>query len=445
MVMNVMFERCAGLDVHKQSVVACRLLPTVDGSGRGDIEREAPGRSGRQPQPHLHSETRSFGTTISELLRLSDWLSEGGVTHVALESTGVYWKPIFNLLEGNFTVWVLNAQHVKNLPGRKTDVKDAEWLAELLRYGLVQPSFIPAQAQRDLRDLTRERTNFVRQRATLVNRVQKVLEGANLKLGDVASNVMGLSGRAILQSIIEGETDPKVLASLAQGRLRSKRAELEGALRGRVRPHHRFLLTELLCQVDSLDETIDHFDEEIRVAIGDEGNEEVVKLLDTIPGVGRGLAEMLVAEIGTDMSRFPTAGHLAAWAGVAPGNNESAGKKRWGRTRNGDPWLKVGLVQAARGAIRTKGTYLAAQYRRLVARRGDKRAVMAVAHSILVIVYHIILRREPYRELGGDYFERRKPEATARRLARQIERLGFQVAVTQMVAPSATGTGVAAT
>ncbi|MBF6614904.1 MAG: IS110 family transposase, partial [Chloroflexi bacterium] len=348
-------------------------------------------------------------------------------THVALESTGVYWKPIFNLLEGDFTVWVLNAQHVKNLPGRKTDVKDAEWLADLLRHGLVQPSFIPPQSQRDLRALTRERTNFVRQRATLINRVQKVLEGANLKLGDVASNVLGVSGRAILEAVVAGETDAKVLASLAVGKLRSKRTELEVALQGRVRPHHRFLLTELLCQIDSLEETIAHFDEEIRAACNADGNEEVISLLDTIPGVGRELAEMLVAEIGTDMSRFPTAGHLAAWAGIAPGNNESAGKRRPGKTRQGDVWLKVGLVQAARGAIHTKGTYLAAQYRRLVTRRGDKRALVAVSHSILVIAYHVILRKEAYRELGADYFERRKPEATAKRLARQIERLGFQV------------------
>lgn len=416
--MNVLFERCAGLDVHKQSVVACRIL-----SGTGGIGASSGARS------QTHSDTRSFGTTIAELLRLSDWLSEGSVTHVALESTGVYWKPIFNLLEGNFTVWVLNAQHVKNLPGRKTDVKDAEWLADLLRHGLVQPSFIPPQSQRDLRDLTRERTNFVRQRATLVNRVQKVLEGANLKLGDVATNVLGVSGRAILEAIIAGESDAKVLAGLAVGRLRSKRTELEEALRGGVRPHHRFLLTELLCQIDSLDETIAHFDEQVQVACEADGNEEVIKLLDTIPGVGRELAEVLVAEVGTDMTRFPTAGHLAAWAGVAPGNNESAGKRRSGKTRKGDVWLRVGLVQAARAAVRTKGTYLAAQYRRLVTRRGDKRALMAVAHSILVIAYHVISRKEPYRELGADYFERRKPEATARRLARQIERLGFQVSV----------------
>lgn len=417
--MNVMFEHCAGLDVHKQSVVACRMLAEVGGVGAST---------------HTQSETRSFGTTVSELLRLSDWLSEGNVTHVALESTGVYWKPVFNLLEGNFTVWVLNAQHVKNVPGRKTDVKDAQWLADLLRHGLVQPSFIPPQSQRDMRDLTRERTNFVRQRATLVNRVQKVLEGANLKLGDVATNVMGVSGRAILEAIISGESDTKVLADLAKGRMRSKRAALEGALQGKVRAHHRFVLTELLCQIDSLEETIDHFDEEIKAACEADGKEDVVNLLDTIPGVGRGLAEVLVAEIGTDMTRFPTAGHLAAWAGVAPGNNESAGRKRSGKTRKGDIWLRVGLVQAARAAVRTKGTYLAAQYRRLVTRRGDKRALVAVAHSILVIAYHVILRKEPYRELGGDYFERRKPEATAKRLARQIERLGFHVTLAQVAA-----------
>lgn len=424
--MNVMFERCAGLDVHKQSVVACRLLG-------GPAEPAEPGRSAGLGAL-THSETRSFGTTVAELLRLNDWLSEGNVTHVALESTGVYWKPVFNLLEGNFTVWVLNAHHVKNVPGRKTDVKDAQWLADLLRHGLVQPSFIPPQSQRDLRDLTRERTNFVRQRATLVNRVQKVLEGANLKLGDVATNVMGVSGRAILTAIIAGETDTKVLASLAKGKMRSKRAQLERALQGRVRPHHRFLLTELLCQIDSLDETIDHFDEEIQAACEADGNEEVINLLDTIPGVGRGLAEVLVAEIGTDMTRFPSAGHLAAWAGVAPGNNESAGKRRSGKTRKGDVWLRVGLVQAARAAVRTKGTYLAAQYRRLVTRRGDKRALVAVAHSILVIAYHVINRKEPYRELGGDYFERRNPQDTARRLARQIERLGFQVTLAQVAA-----------
>jgi transposase len=403
--MNILFERCAGLDVHKQTVVACRLV----GGSAGPLQ----------------SDTRSFGTTTAELLRLSDWLSEGGVTHVGMESTGVYWRPVFNLLESSFTVWVLNAQHVKNVPGRKTDVKDAHWLADLLRHGLVQPSFIPPQAQRDLRELTRERTNFVRQRATLVNRVQKVLEGANIKLGDVASNVLGMSGRAMLDAIVAGETDPATLAELAQGKLRRKREALEQALSGRVRAQHRFLLAELLGQIDSLDETIGHFDTQISLACN--ADQAVLDLLDTIPGVARETAEMLVAEIGTDMSRFPSAGHLAAWAGLAPGNDESAGKRRSGKTRPGAPWLRSGLVAAARGAVRSKNTYLTAQYHRLAARRGDKRAIVAVAHSILVIVYHVLTRKEPYRELGGDYFERRNPEARAKRLARQIEKLGYTV------------------
>ena len=283
----------------------------------------------------------------TDILRLSDWLAEHEVTHVAMESTGVYWKPLFNLLEGTFTVWILNAQHVKNVPGRKTDVKDAHWLADLLRHGLVQPSFVPPQEQRDLRDLTRERTNFVRQRATVVNRLQKVLEGANLKLGDVASNVAGASGRAILAAIVAGEGDAAVLAELARGKLRQKRAALEQALQGRVRAHQRFLLSEFLCQLESLDETLAHFDAQIQAACA--VDEAVLDLVDGIPGFGRELAEVLVAELGTHMEQFPTVGQAAAWAGVAPGNNESAGKQRSGRTRKGNPWLRVALVQAARG------------------------------------------------------------------------------------------------
>ena len=410
--MEVLFTHCAGLDCHKKTVVAHRV--------------------GYDDHGVLLRDTRSFGTTTAELLRLSDWLSVGEVTHVVLESTGVYWKPIYNLLEGSFTVWVLNAQHVKNVPGRKTDVKDAQWLADLLRHGLVQPSFVPPQAQRDLRDLTRERTNFVRQRATLINRVQKVLEGANIKLGDVATDVLGRSGRAMLEAIITGERDGTILAELAQGRLRSKRAALEQALTGCVRPHHCFLLTELLCQIDSLDETIGHFAEQIQAACAPE--QEAVELLDTIPGISPQVAEVVLAEVGADMSRFPTAGHLAAWAGLAPGNNESAGKRRSGKTRDGDPWLRVALIQAAHGAARSKGTYLAAQYHRLAARRGKKRAIVAVAHSIIVIVYHVLQRKEPYHELGPDYFERHDAEGRARRLVRQVEKLGYEVTLTPRVA-----------
>ena len=410
--MQILFERCAGLDVHKQSVVACALLTPPD----------------RPPQV----ETRSFGTTSADILRLSDWLTAHEVTHVAMESTGVYWKPIFNLLEGTFTVWLLNAQHVKNVPGRKTDVKDAHWLADLLRHGLVQPSFIPPQDQRDLRDLTRERTNFVRQRASVINRLQKVLESANLKLGDVAADVAGVSGRAILAAIVAGEDDAAALAELARGKLRSKRAALEQALTGRVRAHHRFLLSEFLCQLDSLEETIAHFDEQIQTACA--ADEEVVALVDEIPGFGRELAEVLVAELGTNMAQFPSERQAAAWAGVAPGNNESAGKRRSGRTRKGNPWLRTALVQAARAAVRKKGSYFAAQYRRIAARRGAGRAMMAVAHSLLVIAYHVIKRREPYRELGADYFTRLKPEARAKGLARQLEKLGYQVTLTPRAA-----------
>ncbi len=364
--MKILYERCAGLDVHKKTVVACVLV--FEGA------RE------------VRHETRTFGTMTADLLALSDWLTAWGCTHVAMESTGDYWKPVFNLLEGAFEVLLVNPQHVKAVPGRKTDVKDAEWLAELLQHGLLRASFIPPVAQRELRDLTRYRNTFIRERATLVNRVQKVLEDANIKLASVASDVMGVSGRAMLEALFVGQTDATLLADLAKGRLREKREALVKALEGRVKLHHRFVLTELLCQIDSLDETITRFDEQIRqVSVP---FEEAVALLDTIPGVARRAAEMIVAEIGSDMSRFPSADDLASWAGVAPGNHESAGKRYSGKTRKGNQTLRTTLTQAAHSATRTK-TYLAAQYRRLATRRGKKRAIMAVAHSILVMAYHI--------------------------------------------------------
>jgi transposase len=402
---DLLFGRVAGLDVHKSSVVACRLVVTAEG--------------------RVESLTRKFGTTTPELLRLSDWLSEAEVTHVGMESTGVYWKPIYNLLEGPFTVWIFNAASVKNVPGRKTDVNDAQWLAELLRHGLVRPSYIPAREQRDLRDLTRERTNFVRQRATLSNRLQKVLEDANLKLGDVASNVLGVSGRAILAALIEGERDPAVLAELAKGRLRSKREELRAALAGRVRAHHCFLLEQVLTQIDNLQETIEAFDREIAAACAPQA--AALELLQGIAGVGEETAQAIVAEVGTDMSHWASAGHLAAWAGLAPGNNESAGKRRSGKTRRGNPWLRSALVQAAWAAVRTKGSYFGAQFRRIERRRGRKRAILAVAHSLLVVIYYMLKRQEAYRELGADYFEQRAPEARAKRLVRQVEKLGYTV------------------
>ncbi len=403
--MKVVYERCAGLDVHKKTVVACVIVPNEQGG--------------------WHRETRTFGTGMAELLALSDWLQGLGCTHVAMESTGEYWKPVFNILEGNFEVLLVNAQHIKAVPGRKTDVKDAEWIAELLQHGLLRASFIPPAPQRELRDLTRYRATFIRERATLANRVQKVLEDANIKLSSVASNVLGVSGRAMLEALVAGQSDPETLANLAKGRLREKRELLVKALEGRVKPHHRFVLTELLWQIDSLDETLAHFDERIEQACAP--FEEAVGLLDTIPGVARQAAETIVAEMGTDMNRFPSAAHLASWAGVAPGNHESAGKRYSGKTRKGNRPLRTLLTQVAHAAARTKGTYLAAQYRRLAARRGKKRAILAVAHSVLVIAYHLIQRKESYCEAGADYFDKHRPEAITKRLIRRLENLGYQV------------------
>lgn len=404
--MEVVHSHCAGLDVHKKTVVACVITPNPQGGWQREIQ--------------------TFTTMTGELLKLSDWLVSKACTHVAMESTGEYWKPVFNILEAIVEVMLVNAQHIKAVPGRKTDVKDAQWIAELLQHGLLRPSFIPPLAQRELRDLTRHRTSFIRERVNLVNRIQKVLEGANIKLASVASDVMGVSGRAMLNAIIAGETNPVVMAELAKGRLCSKRDQLIQALEGRVRPHQRFILAELLCQLDSLEETIARFDEQIEVYCCP--FETAVELLDTIPGVGRQTAEMLVSEIGVDMSRFPSAAHLAAWAGLAPGNYESAGKHLSGKTRKGNQTLRSGLMQSAHVASRSR-TYLSAQYRRIAARRGKKRATMAVAHSILVIAYHVIQRQQPYRELGASYFDQQRPEATTKRLVKRLENMGYQVAL----------------
>lgn len=396
--MEVVHTHCAGLDVHKKTVVAAIIVPG-------------------------QKEVRTFETMTADLLVLSDWLLSLEITDVAMESTGEYWKPVYNILEENFEVLLANAQHVKKVPGRKTDVMDAEWIADLLRHGLLRGSFIPPVGQRELRELTRHRTNFVRERATLANRVQKTLESANIKLGNVASDVLGVSGRAMLDAIIAGTANADEMADLAKGRLRQKRDQLEKALQGRVKVHHRFVLCELLCQIDNLDETIAHFDAEIEKYC--RPFEEAVQLLDTIPGVARRTAEVIVSEIGIDMDRFPTANHLAAWAGIAPGNNESAGKRYSGTTRHGNQALTTALVQAAHAAASTRHTYLSAQYHRLAARRGKKRAIVAVAHSILVISYFLILRKEPYHELGGNYFDQRRPEVTAKRLLRRLQQLGY--------------------
>lgn len=404
--MEVVYSHCAGLDVHKKVVVACAITPSESGGWQKEV--------------------KSFGTMTADLLKLSDWLQARECTHVAMESTGEYWRPVSNILEATFEVLLVNAQHIKNVPGRKTDTKDAQWVAELLQHGLLRPSFIPPIEQRDLRDLIRHRSNFIRERATLVNRVQKVLEGANIKLSCVLSDVMGASGRAMLNAIVAGQTDPQLMADLANKRLKDKRDLIVQSLEGQVRPHQRFILAELLCQIDGIEETIERFNQQIQDYCSP--FEQAVQLLDTIPGVARATAELIVAEIGTDMSRFPTASHLAAWAGVAPGNCESAGKRLSGRIRKGNQSLRVGLVQAAHAATRTK-TYLAAQYRHLAARRGKKRAIMAVAHSILVIAYHLIARQESYKDLGGDYFDKQRPEATKKRLVKRLEKLGYQVSL----------------
>ncbi|HEU5369507.1 MAG TPA: IS110 family transposase, partial [Ktedonobacterales bacterium] len=435
--MELVYERCCGLDVHKKLVVAC--LIALDGQGQRSKE--------------IHT----FRTTTQELLLLRDWLVLAGCTHLAMEATGVYWKPIYHLLDGAVELLVVNARHIKAVPGRKTDVRDAEWIADLLQHGLLRASFIPPAAQRELRELTRYRTSLVQERARAVNRLQKTLEDTNLKLGDVVSDIMGQSARAILAALLAGETDPVVLADLARGRLKAKRAELEAALVGTLKPHHRFLLTEQLVLIDTLEEAIRRVSQEIEARMGllapppngqDQGEEagpqgekaepehpapsplpwaEAVRVLDGIPGINPRAAQGILAEIGTDMTRFPSARHLASWAGMCPGNHESAGKRLSGKTRKGSPWLRQLLVEAAQAAAHTKNTYLSALYRRIAARRGAKVAMIAVGHAILVMIYHMLSRQVSYTELGGNYFDERDRQATQRRLVRRLEQLGFQV------------------
>ena len=377
-----------------------------------------------RPTGQVLKTIRTFGTMTEDLLTLGDWLTEAGCTHVAMESTGVYWKPIWNLLEDQFTLLLVNAQHIKAVPGRKTDVKDCEWLADLLRHGLLRPSFVPDQPQRELRELTRYRTSLVRERTAAANRLQKTLEGANIKLAAVATNVLGKSGREILEALVAGATESEALAQLARGRLREKIPQLEQALVGRVGPHQRFLIAQQLAHIDFLDAAL----EQVSTEIGERLRPSDANLsrLMTIPGVGRRTAEILLVELGLDVHRFPTAGHLASWAGLCPGNRESAGKRLSGRTRKGSPWLRTTLVEAAQAAGRTK-TYLAAQFHRLAARRGRRRAAVAVAHSILIIAYHLLKRSTTYQELGVNYLDERDRRAVERRLVHRLEGLGYTV------------------
>jgi transposase len=448
--MQVTYTYCAGLDIHKKTVVACASVPDPQG----------------QPQTII----RTFSTMTADLLALGDWLHSLAVTAVAMESTGEFWKPVYNLLEGQFELLVVNAQHIKNVPGRKTDVKDAEWLADLLRHGLLHSSFIPPRSQRDLRDLTRQRTNLVQDRATVVNRLQKALEWANLKLSAVVSDVTGVSARAMLAAIVAGETAPAELAELARGRLRAKRDLLEQALTGRVREHHRFIIAEHLIQFDNLDEQIGRFDAQISAYLDQVSapppaaagasdaapassppaadpaspapaaeppspapaaltwNAALV-LADAVPGIGLRLAQDILAETGIDMTRFPSAAHFASWAKLCPGHNESAGKRFSGATGHGNRWLRTKLVQAAWAAVKVRDSYFAACFHRLAGRRGVKRAIIAVAHRILIALYHVLAKQEAFRDLGATYYDARSQAQLIKRTERRFAQLGLKVTV----------------
>lgn len=472
--MKILYERCCGIDVHKKMVVVCLLL--LDAQGRQT------------------KEIRTYRTVMAELLRLRDWLVAQGCQQVAMEATGVYWKPIMNVLEGHIGVLVVNAQHIKAVPGRKTDVRDAEWIAELLQHGLLSGSFIPPRDQREVRELTRFRVSLVQERARAVNRLQKTLEETNIKLGDVATDILGKSARAMLEGLLAGQSDPEVLAGLARGRLKAKRAELQEALVGTMQAHHRFLLQEHLGHIDRLDQAIGRVTREIGVRLtpepppalppetdhsagqgapeadgssgqgvpeaenscrqadlptdgssvqappeADESSVQAsptaltwdlaIVLLCSIPGISRRAAEAILAEIGRDMTRFPSAHHLASWAGMCPGNHESAGKRLSGRTRKGSPWLRLILVEVAHAAAHSKHTALSAQYHRIAARRGAKRATIALGHSILVIIYHVLQEQTPYRELANPDLTDEQRQALQKRLLRRLEKLGYHVEV----------------
>jgi transposase len=406
--MQVVYERCAGLDVHKKTVVACVLITHPD----GNVQREI----------------RTFSTMTVDLLLLSDWLEGLRVRVVALESTGVFWRPVFNLLEDGRTIVLVNPQHIKAVPGRKTDVKDAEWLADLLRHGLLKASFILPAPLRELRELTRYRKTLVEARAREVSRVQKVLEGANLKLASVATDVLGKSGRAMLEALISGEQDPARLSELARGRLRSKRSELQRALDGRLLAQHRILLQHLLAHIDFLEQSLAELEAAIARCLAPFGR--AVALAQTLPGIAETAATAIIAEVGTDMSRFASDKHLASWAGVCPGNKQSGGKRLSGKTTHGNPYLRAVLGEVAWAISHTKDNYLSAQFHRIARRRGKQKAVVAVSHSVLIILYHMLREDKPYSDLGPDYFERLEATRIERYHVRQLEQLGYTVTLT---------------
>ena len=403
--MEVVYPCCCGLDVHKKSITACVLWAEAKGKSR--------------------KEKRRFGTFTHDLLQLADWLGESGVTHVAMESTGVYWKPVWNILAEQFKVLLVNAQHIKAVPGRKTDQKDSEWIADLLQHGLLRGSFVPPQPTRELRDLTRYRVSLAQEINRIANRIQKVLEDANIKLASVASDALGASGRAILEAMLAGEQDAARLAELSKGLLRNKIPELKLALEGRMTEHHRFLLRQLFDHLRFTESKLSQIEQEIDRRMRP-FQDEVIRLC-TIPGVDQVTAWGILSEIGLDMNQFPSAEHLSSWASLCPGNFESAGKRLSGKMRKGNVSLRRCLSQAAWAISMTKNNYLSALYRRIAARRGAKRAIMALAHALLVIAYHMLKRKEDYRELGADHFDRIDMNRTRRSLVRRLERLGHKV------------------
>jgi transposase len=411
--MEQIYERCCGLDVHKASLSACVRVP---------------GRSDKRGELRKHCSTMT-----SDLLALRDWLQELGVTHVAMEATGVYWKPVWYVLEDDFELILCNAAHVKNVPGRKTDASDAQWLCQLLECGLLRSSFVPPKPIRQLRDLTRYRKTLIKEHQREANRLHKVLEDAGIKLSSVASDILGVSGREMIEALIAGQDDPETLAELARGRLRAKLPALREALNGRFSGHHRRLASHILDHLDYLGRTIETLDQEISELISP--FELQVELLQTITGVGRRAAECILAELGPDMSRFPSHRHVARWARICPGNNESGGKRRAGATGKGNPWLREILIECARAAALSRDTYLKAQYLRVRRSRGDNKAAVAVAHSILVSAYYILARNEPYRDLGFDHYDRLDdPKKKVRRLTRQLEALGHRVTLEPIAA-----------
>ena len=381
----------------------------------------------------VRTEVKTFRTTTQELMALSDWLSAEGVTHIAMEATGVYWKPVWHILsDGEFELVLANAAHVKNVPGRKTDVNDATWLADLIAHGLIRASFVPDEPTQQMRDLLRTRKQLVRERSGHTQRIQKTLEDANIKLDSVISNIVGVSGRRMVEALIDGQTDPEALAALADGRLKATPAELEASLRGRVTDHHRFLLRLHLDQLDALDAAIARIDQEVDSNV--EPFRVAIELLSTIPGVSSLAAEVIVSEIGIDMTRFPTEGQLISWAGLCSKNDESAGKRRSRRMKKGAPWLKTTLIQCAWAATRTKGTYLHAQYLRLRSRRGPKIAIGGVAASILTAAYHMLKNGTVYQDLGADHFDNRAKGKQVLRLLNRLRNLGFAVQITPVAA-----------